>query len=111
LTTFGRATRATVCSCEVKVEPNLSQALHMLNGDTVNNKIREGKLVERRLAEGKTPEQIIEEIYVRCLSRRPTEKERSELASLVGEAGDQTAQALEDAFWAVLNSREFLFIH
>ena len=35
LTTFGRATRETVCSCEVKMEPNLSQALHLLNGDTV----------------------------------------------------------------------------
>jgi hypothetical protein len=28
LTTFGRATRESVCTCEVKVEPNLSQALH-----------------------------------------------------------------------------------
>src|SRR5204863_8671577 len=28
LTTFGRATRTTVCSCEVKVDPNLYQALH-----------------------------------------------------------------------------------
>ena len=34
LTTFGRATRETVCSCEVKMEPTLSQALHLLNGDT-----------------------------------------------------------------------------
>ncbi|MGH9362395.1 MAG: DUF1549 and DUF1553 domain-containing protein, partial [Thermoanaerobaculia bacterium] len=38
LTTFGRASRATVCSCEVKMEPNLSQALHLLNGDTVTER-------------------------------------------------------------------------
>ncbi|MGC8642632.1 MAG: DUF1549 domain-containing protein, partial [Isosphaeraceae bacterium] len=31
LTTFGRATRETPCSCEVKLEPTLSQALHLLN--------------------------------------------------------------------------------
>ena len=37
LTTFGRATRATVCSCEVKMEPNLSQALHLLNGDATHS--------------------------------------------------------------------------
>ena len=37
LTTFGRATRETVCSCEVKMEPNLSQALHLLNGETVQD--------------------------------------------------------------------------
>ena len=42
LTTFGRATRETVCSCEVKMEPTLSQALHLLNGDTVNAKIKQG---------------------------------------------------------------------
>src|SRR5438093_10278359 len=41
LTTFGRATRETVCSCEVKTEPNLSQALHLLNGRTVSEKIEE----------------------------------------------------------------------
>ena len=38
LTTFGRASRLTVCSCEVKMDPNLSQALHLLNGETVNRK-------------------------------------------------------------------------
>ncbi len=36
LTTFGRATRETACSCEVKMEPTLSQALHLMNGDLVN---------------------------------------------------------------------------
>ena len=34
LTTFGRAKRETVCSCEVVMDPSLSQALHLLNGDT-----------------------------------------------------------------------------
>ena len=53
LTTFGRATRGTACSCEVRVEPNLSQALHLLNGDSSNSKIHEGKLVRRRLDEKK----------------------------------------------------------
>jgi len=42
LTTFGRATRDTVCSCEVKMEPNLSQALHLLNGSTVQEKVAKG---------------------------------------------------------------------
>ncbi len=44
LTTFGRATRETACSCEVKMEPTLSQALHLLNGGTVNDKIKQGGL-------------------------------------------------------------------
>src|SRR5256714_3164142 len=53
LTTFGRATRETVCSCEVKMEPNLSQALHLLNGETVQKKIVDGGLVKRMLVDQK----------------------------------------------------------
>ena len=79
LTTFGRAMRESVCSCEVKMEPNLSQALHLLNGDTVQSKIQEGALIERRLAEGKSPSEVIDELYVRCLCRKPTEKEMQQL--------------------------------
>jgi hypothetical protein len=110
LTTFGRASRETVCSCEVKMEPNLSQALHMLNGDTANDKIRQGKLVESRLKEGKKPEEIVEELYILCMCRKPNENERASLAAVLAEEKDSQA-ALEDVFWALLNSREFLFNH
>src|SRR5690606_18151701 len=98
LTTFGRATRATVCSCEVKMEPNLSQALHLLNGQTVQSKIQQGKLIERRLKEGKTPEEVIEELYIRCLTRRPTDNERKQLLSILAEEKNDE-RVLEDVFW------------
>ncbi len=110
LTAFGRAKRETVCSCEVSIEPNLSQALHLLNGDTVNAKMAQGKLVPTRLAEGKTPEQVAEEIYIRCLSRRPTDREQAALKEVVDNEPNKQ-QALEDLFWATMNSREFVFNH
>ena len=110
LTTFGRAKRETVCSCEVKMEPNLSQALHMLNGDTVNAKVTQGGLVATRLGEEVPHEKIIEEIYIRCLTRKPTEKELTNLMELVSQE-ENKQQALEDVFWALLNSREFVFNH
>lgn len=110
LTTFGRATRESVCACEVKMEPNLSQALHLLNGDTLQSKIAQGKIVETRLAAGTPPAQVIEEIYIRCLTRKPTEKEMQELTAILAEEKDDR-RVLEDVFWALLNSREFVFNH
>jgi hypothetical protein len=110
LTTFGRATRETVCSCEVKMEPTLSQALHLLNGDTVNGKIQGGGVIKAILAEKKFPEERIVELYVRCLARMPTKEELARLVPLLGAEANQE-QALGDIYWALLNSREFLFNH
>ena len=110
LTTFGRANRGTVCSCEVRMEPNLSQALHLLNGDTVQGKIQQGGLVKKLLDAGQPPEAIIDEIYRRSLTRLPTEKEKAALMAIVKE-DPNPQQALEDGFWAILNSREFVFNH
>ena len=110
LTTFGRAKRASVCACEVQMEPNLSQALHLINGDTVQTKISQGKLVETRLAESKTPQQIIEEMYIRCLARRPTEVEMALFNKRIAETPDPKP-LLEDILWALLNSQEFVFNH
>ncbi|MGI9455334.1 MAG: DUF1549 and DUF1553 domain-containing protein [Aeoliella sp.] len=110
LTTFGRAKRQSVCACEVKGEPTLSQALHLLNGSAVHNKISQGKVVEQLLDAGKTPADVASDIYLRCLSRLPTEQEREKIATALGEAERPVAE-LQDLFWAVLNSREFLFNH
>jgi hypothetical protein len=111
LRTFGRAERETACSCEVKMEPTLSQALHLLNGDTVNNKMRQGGVIKKLLEEGELePLEAIDRLYVICLTRLPTEEEKEALAPLVAD-GTNVEQGLEDIFWALLNSREFLFNH
>jgi hypothetical protein len=110
LTTFGRATRETVCSCEVKMEPTLSQALHLLNGSTTNQKIQQGGVVKNLIETRKFPEERIVELYLRTLSRMPTKAEIDKLVPLFGEGSNQD-QALGDLFWALLNSREFLFNH
>ncbi len=110
LTTFGRAARETVCSCEVRLEPTLSQSLHLLNGDTTTARIQNGNLVGQRLAAKKTPAEIIDELYVRCLSRKPDAQEKARLEAAVAAEPDKK-KALDDVFWALLNSREFMFNH
>lgn len=110
LTTFGRATRETPCSCEVKMEPNLSQALHLLNGDAVNAKVINGGLVKKMLKEGKEPPAIIEELYLRTLSRLPSDAEKTKLQAFFVE-GKAKDVVLNDLFWSLLNAKEFVFNH
>ncbi len=112
LATFGRSRRESVCTCDVKTDPTLSQALHLLNGDTVAEKIRAGGAVKQLLDAGRSPEDVIRTLYVRCLSREPEPEELQKLVKLAeNDKNDKKQQALEDVFWALLNSQEFLFNH
>ena len=65
LDTFGRPLRAIACECERSSDPNLSQALHLMNGELVNRKLfqpdgrlmrmlKDPKLTEQALANGST---------------------------------------------------------
>jgi hypothetical protein len=85
LTTFGRAPRESACSCEVNREANLSQALHLVNGDTITQKVANSRLISSRLAAKLPPEKIIEELYVLALSRKPTAEEVEKLVDLVNQ--------------------------
>ena len=128
LRTFGRATRDTVCTCDVSMEPNLSQALHLLNGDTVQTKIASGALVQKRISAGKTTRDIVDELYVRCFGRKPTDQEWQSLEPMLAPAPANTSATpppamtaalqqnerqkhIEDLFWALMNSKEFMFNH
>jgi hypothetical protein len=110
LTTFGRSARTTVCADEATTDPSLSQALHLINGGAVSGKINQGGMLNQWKQQGLTPEAIIDRIYFRCLSRFPTEPEKSRLMQLIQESGNPDV-GLHDVFWAVLNSREFIFNH
>ncbi len=110
LTTFGRSPRLTACAAEATTEPTLSQALHMINGDTVSRKIGQSKWLQSQLDAGKKPAEIIETIYIACLSRKPTPEETQALDAVVAASGN-VRQGVDDVLWAVLNSREYLFNH
>jgi hypothetical protein len=110
LNTFGRSQRTTVCACEASTDPSLSQALHLINGDATNGKIQQGRLIAQLKEQGLDQNQIIERLFIRCLTRKPTATEVESLTKLVA-AAPNPDQGLEDVFWVILNSREFIFNH
>ena len=114
LQTFGRNERQITCECERTDEPSMVQVLHMSNGDTINQKLRnpEGR-VAKWLAANLPNEQLIEQAYLHALSRRPTETERQSLLGLLNEATTPADRQLatEDLLWSLLTSREFVFGH
>jgi hypothetical protein len=111
LNTFGKPRREAVCECERSSDGNIGQALALLNGDEVNNKISSpfGRLTDLTRS-GKPDAAIAEELYLAVLSRRPTATEMDEAATLV-RSSKTKQEGFEDIMWGLLNSREFLFNH
>jgi hypothetical protein len=120
LKTFGQPARELACECERESDSNLAQALQLINGPTLNEKLRNannriGKLLARKVADSA----LLEELYLSTLSRAPDAEERKVALEYVASAADPAKKpaadarrkAWEDVHWALLNSKEFLFRH
>ncbi|HEX5103161.1 MAG TPA: DUF1549 and DUF1553 domain-containing protein, partial [Pirellulaceae bacterium] len=112
LAAFGKPDRLITCECERSNEPSMTQVLHLYNGDTVNKKLASaGSAAERAAAETDNAK-IVENLYLAALSRLPTEEEQQPLIlELANTKPEERRQAIEDLYWSVLTSREFLFNH
>lgn len=113
LKTFGRNERMITCECERTEEPTMVQVLHISNGDTINNKLKaKESRVTKLMNAKKSDKELIADIYMLCLSRKPTPKEETQLSKLLSETPKaEKRQVIEDLFWGILSSREFLFNH
>lgn len=109
LDTLGRPQRVIACECERTAQPNLAQVLHIANGEVVNRKLadKNGRLTR---LEKQDDDDAIDELYLVTLSRRPTKVEQQAAREVI--SGTKTRrEGLENLLWALLNSREFLFVH
>jgi hypothetical protein len=111
LKTFGRPARELACECERESDANLSQALQLIGGSTVNGKLHDdaGRIAGLAKSE-QAPEEIIRDLYMRAVSREPNSTEL-EVAVAHVKASKDRRQAVEDIGWALINSKEFLFRH
>jgi hypothetical protein len=111
LKTFGQPARELACECEREGDSNLAQALQLINGPTVNEKLRNpnnhiGRLMNKKVSET----DMLTELYLSTLSRPPTEADTKVALAHVDKAKDKR-KAWEDVHWALLNAKEFLFRH
>ena len=53
----------------------------------------------------------VEHLFLASLSRKPTGRELSAIQKILANAKDKPAAALEDIWWALLNSNEFILDH
>jgi hypothetical protein len=111
LKTFGQPGRELACECEREQDSNLAQALQLINGPTVNEKLRNpsnhiGKLLTKKTGEAA----MLNELYMAALSRLPNEAESKLSLAHVAKGADKR-KAWEDVQWALINSKEFLFRH
>jgi hypothetical protein len=114
LDAFGRPERGQTCSCERQQESSVTQALHLNNGQTLNDKLRSKKSrIEDWLQEKIGDEEAIRRIFILALCREPSKQESARFRKIMAEAArDPQAtrrEVLEDLCWSVLTGREFLF--
>jgi hypothetical protein len=111
LKVFGQPQREMACQCERSGESNLSQALQMINGPVVHNKLRaDNGRIAQMIAAGQSDDEIITTLYLAAVSRPPVAEELAASKQHIAGQSDRR-MALEDVGWAILNSKEFLFQH
>ncbi len=96
---------ADVVWCEVTPLPgNMRQALLVRNNHTISGSISGAS---GRIQGAKTADKV-SEIFLAVLSRKPTDAETARFTKYIdGHAG----QGIEDAYWALMNTTEFLSRH
>ena len=89
------------------------QVLHISNGDTMNHKLAaKGNRLEAMLSANWSNDQLIDEAYQSALCRLPSDAERARLAAALADVpAAERRSAVEDLYWSVLSSKEFLFNH
>jgi hypothetical protein len=113
LDVFGRPQRLIACECERENEPNLSQTLRLMNGDTVNRKVGEddGRLA-KMIKDKESDVTILNRIYESTLARPPRLAERQSVMGVLAFTPDRDRKAVfEDVMVTLINSKEFLFNH
>ena len=108
---FGRPPRESACECERVAEPSLSQLLFVMNNAFVLGKVTSSKGLAAKLAADKREHgEKIRELFEVVLSRDATRYESDEALKYIATEAD-AKKAYGNLIWALINTKEFLYIH
>lgn len=101
---FGQSDRETIENSST--EASVPQILTLLNGPMYYQLLNRNSLLSQKLASASTADEKLDVIFTTILSRSPTKSEKA-IALPEVESG---SRATSDVIWALLNTRQFMFV-
>jgi hypothetical protein len=91
----------------------IPQALLRMNGELARELSSENPFTApARIARfSATPEMVVENCFLACLTRRPTSAELKHFVQQLDGEGEQSEGAVEDLYWTLYNAPEFSWNH
>ncbi|MBI1904396.1 MAG: DUF1549 domain-containing protein [Planctomycetia bacterium] len=91
----------------------IPQTLMMWNGDLIRQAVNGGKgtLLYNVAASNLKPGQKVEYLYMSALTRAPSSDEKRMADVAWASRKGNAYEAMQDVFWVILNSNEFILIH
>jgi hypothetical protein len=110
LDTFGRPNENQDPPCERTTDATVTQTLHLMNASQLHQRVtNDNGRAAQLAASNRTPDQIVEDVYLLVYSRLPDQTERIIGRGLFTEDSTSRRRATEDLMWALLNTPEFMF--
>lgn len=103
---FGQSDRETIENANT--EATVPQMLTLLNGSIHYQVMNRNSVLYKKLTEAKTPEEKLDVIFLTVLSRKPTAADRKLALPLLKQRN--WTQGAQDVVWALLNTRQFMFV-
>jgi hypothetical protein len=111
LNLFGKPQRMDACECERDNGSNMLQALHLINGKGILSRVENPSgRVAQLTAQLKNDDELVAELYLWSLARRPTAEETQAGADFLKSNGAKRQEAAQDLMWALLNTKDFLLV-
>ncbi|HEX5444184.1 MAG TPA: hypothetical protein VFW87_10165, partial [Pirellulales bacterium] len=91
----------------------IPQTLMMMNGDLIKKatSLEKGGFLNKMITGDMKPHARIDHLFQAALARKPTKQEMNIAYQLLVARGGNPAAAMQDVWWAILNSNEFILNH